>query len=200
LLAAVAALVAPIVGVGSPAGAKPPQTFSGFGPNVTIFDDTMSTSHIEDTINDIWEQQRNNEMGTDRYSLLFKPGEYGTSADPLQVAVGYYTEVAGLGGSPEDVQINGKIEVFNRCFDASGDPADEGDPDVVECFALNNFWHSISNLTINVNGAGQAGCEASSNFWAVSQAVSGGKSSTTAMAGSTESEQFYDEDSSRAVG
>lgn len=171
VLVAVVALIAPIA-VGSPAGAAPPQTFTDFGPNVTVFDESMSTSLIETTINDIWEQQRNNEMGTDRYSLLFMPGEYGTEADPLQVAVGYYTEVAGLGASPADVEINGKVEVFNRCFDANGDPADEGDPDVVECFALNNFWRSISNLTINVNGAGQAGCEASSNFWAVSQAVS----------------------------
>ena len=171
-LAAVVALIAPVAGIGSPAGAKPPPTFTGFGSNVTIFDDTMSTSDIEDTLNDIWEQQRDNEMGTARYSLLFKPGEYGTDEDPLQVAVGYYTEVAGLGASPDDVQINGKIEVFNRCFDAEGNPAQEGDPDVVECFALNNFWRSISNLTINVNGVGQGGCEASSNFWAVSQAVS----------------------------
>jgi len=111
-------------------------------------------------------------MGSDRYSLLFMPGEYGTDTEPLQIAVGYYTEVAGLGASPADVQINGKIEVFNRCFDAEGNPAQEGDPDVVQCFALNNFWRSVSNLTINVNGAGQGGCEASSNFWAVSQAVS----------------------------
>ena len=171
-LTAVAALIAPIAGVASPAGAQPPPTFTGFGPNVTVFDDTMSTSDIEDTINLIWEQQRDNEMGTARYSLLFKPGEYGSPEDPLQIAVGYYTEVAGLGASPADVQIIGKVEVFNRCFDIAGNPAQEGDPDVDQCFALNNFWRSISNLTINVNGTGQDGCEASSNFWAVSQAVS----------------------------
>ena len=38
--------------------------------------------------------------------------------------------------------------------------------------ALNNFWRSMSNLTINVNGAGQEGCRASANFWATSQASS----------------------------
>ena len=34
--------------------------------------------------------------------------------------VGYYTEVAGLGASPTDVTINGKIEVYNRCLDEPG--------------------------------------------------------------------------------
>jgi hypothetical protein len=67
---------------------------------------------------------------------------------------------------PGDVQINGAIEVYNRCFD---DPAN---PEFVGCFALNNFWRGMSNLTINVNTLGQGGCEASANMWAVSQAVS----------------------------
>ena len=62
-------------------------------------------------------------MGTERYSLYFLPGTYGTDEEPLQVQVGYYTEVAGLGASPGDVQINGAIEVYNRCFD---DPVEPG--------------------------------------------------------------------------
>ena len=44
--------------------------------------------------------------------------------------------------------------MFNRCFDAAGNPAEKGDPGV-QCFALNNFWRSVSNLTVNVNGTGQ---------------------------------------------
>ena len=39
-------------------------------------------------------------MGTNRWSLLFKPGTYGTDEDPLQIRVGYTTEVAGLGADP----------------------------------------------------------------------------------------------------
>jgi hypothetical protein len=35
-----------------------------------------------------------------------------------------------------------------------------------------NFWRTLSNLTLNIYGAGQDGCRASANFWAVSQAVS----------------------------
>ena len=176
LVAAAAAAGVLVVPISQSAGAAPGpgglQQAPDSSPNVIVFDPSMPTSEIETTANSLWLQQRDAEMGSDRYSLLFMPGEYGTDADPLQIAVGYYTEVAGLGASPDDVQINGKVEVFNRCFDAPDRPNyDFSNPDV-QCFALNNFWRSISNLTINVNGAGQGGCEGSSNFWAVSQASS----------------------------
>ena len=180
--AVVAALVAPI---GSAAGAEPasraavgspvvggPQVQKvqnqapGFGPNVTIFDPSMPTSEIKAKFDEIHAKQVDNEMGTDRYGLYFLPGTYGTDEEPLQVKVGYYTEVAGLGASPSDVKINGAIEVYNRCFD------DPSNPEFIGCFALNNFWRGMSNLTINVNTLGQGGCEATANMWAVSQAVS----------------------------
>ncbi|MBV9787118.1 MAG: adenylyl cyclase, partial [Chloroflexi bacterium] len=102
-------------------------------------------------------------MGSNRYALLFKPGVYGTATQPLQVKVGYYTEVAGLGAAPTDVVINGKIEVYNRCLTDGG---------TSNCLALVNFWRTLSNLSLNINGAGQDGCRAGANFWAVSQAVS----------------------------
>ena len=127
------------------------------GPNVVVFDPSMSTSQIQTTVDEIATQQVDNEMGSQRYALLFKPGTYGTAANPLIVQVGYYTEVAGLGASPTDVVINGHVDVYNRCLT----------PD--NCIALNNFWRSVSNLTINV--AGLAGCRASGDFWAVSQAA-----------------------------
>jgi hypothetical protein len=59
--------------------------------------------------------------------------------------------------------INGKVEVYNRCLDGGG---------TSNCLALVNFWRSLSNLTIDINAAGQDGCRASANFWAVSQAAS----------------------------
>src|ERR1022692_2409425 len=37
------------------------------------------------------------------------------------------------------------------------------------CIALDNFWRSLSNLTINVTGG--TGCQAATDFWAVSQAA-----------------------------
>jgi hypothetical protein len=171
-LALAAALVVALSGVGAAAaapsaGAAPPAgadaTSPDFGPNVVVFDPGMPVGQIRATADAIYSRQVDNEMGTERYALLFKPGVYGTDTDPLQIKVGYYTEVAGLGASPADVVINGKVEVYNRCL------ADGG---TSNCVALVNFWRTLSNLTIQVNSRGQDGCRSTANFWAVSQAVS----------------------------
>jgi len=126
------------------------------GPNVIVFDPSMSTSQIQATVDAIAAQQVSNEFGTQRYALLFEPGTYGTTADPLNFQVGYYTEVAGLGQSPGDVVINGSVYVRNQCGTGG-------------CVALTNFWRSLSNLTINVDNP-SFGCY-SGEFWAVSQAA-----------------------------
>ncbi|MDF2091256.1 adenylyl cyclase [Knoellia sp. 3-2P3] len=133
------------------------------GTSVTVFDPSMPVAQIQAELDKAWAKQVDNEMGSARYAFLFKPGTYGTEANPLQVKVGYYTEIAGLGASPTDVTINGKVEVYNRCL------ADGG---TSNCIALNNFWRTLSNLFLRVNSAGQDGCRASAEFWAVSQAVS----------------------------
>ncbi len=157
LLLAVAAVAAfPLAGVGAAVAAKPPAAAPDFGPNVKIFDPTMPASQIQSTVDAIATQQVPNQFGTQRYALLFKPGTYGTAQNPLNFQVGYYTSVAGLGRSPNEVAVNGSIYVRNQC-DAGG------------CVALNNFWRSLSNLTINVDTPG-FGCY-SGEFWAVSQAA-----------------------------
>ena len=150
----------------SAAPSKPPTPVPvapNFGPNVTIFSPTDPISEIQATMDALATRQVNAEMSNDRYSVYFLPGTYGTAEKPLQFTVGYYTEVAGLGANPGDVTINGKIEVYNRCL---------GDGGTSNCIALNNFWRTLSNLTLQVNGLGQDGCRATANFWAVSQAVS----------------------------
>ena len=134
------------------------------GPQVVIVDPSMPTADIQARVDEIHAQQVDDEMGSARWSLLFLPGSYGTDAEPLQLKVGYYTEVAGLGASPSDVRITGKIETYNRCL--SEDPANPN------CLALVNFWRTLSNLTLDISGTGQDGCRASANFWAVSQASS----------------------------
>ena len=145
---------------GTTAGAQADDRNPDLGPNVTIFDPSMPVSAIQATLDATHAAQVDNEMGTARYAFLFMPGTYGTAEHPLQIKVGYYTEIAGLGASPTDVVINGKVETYNRCLA----------PD--NCVALVNFWRTLSNLSINVNAAGQDGCRASANFWAVSQAAS----------------------------
>ena len=154
-------LVALLFSTGSTASAAPRAP--AFGPNVTVFDPSMPVDEIQATVDAIHARQVDAEMGTDRYLLLFKPGAYGSATEPLQLKVGYYTEVAGLGASPADVTINGKIEVYNRCLEGGG---------TSNCVALVNFWRSLSNLSLNINALGQDGCRASANFWAVSQAAS----------------------------
>ena len=145
-----------VAGPVSAAPAAPPSGPVDLGPNVTVFDPSMSTTEIQAAADAVYAKQVDDEMGNGRYALLFKPGVYGSPAAPLAIKVGYYTEVAGLGAFPGSVVINGRVEVYNRCF-----------PDG-QCFALNNFWRSLSNLTINVTGG--EGCRTATNFWAVSQA------------------------------
>lgn len=150
--------------MGTAAGATPSHGGSqDLGPNVTVFDPSTPVSEIQAKLDATYTKQVDNEMGTARYAYYFKPGTYGTADQPLQFKVGYYTEIAGLGANPGDVVINGKVEVYNRCLENGG---------TSNCLALVNFWRTLSNLSINVNGKGQDGCRGSANFWAVSQAVS----------------------------
>ncbi|WP_234985642.1 glycoside hydrolase family 55 protein [Demequina sp. NBRC 110051] len=156
-VAAAAALASPAAAQGNPHDDGP----ASLGPNVTLIDPSMTTAQIEQIMGDLADQQRDAEMTEARHAVLFMPGEYGAE-DPLHVEVGYYTEVAGLGEQPGDVDITGTIEVYNRCL------ADGG---TGNCIALVNFWRTLANLHLTVD-TGDRGCRTGSNFWAVSQAVS----------------------------
>ena len=140
----------------SVAPAAPVAGQPDFGPNVYVFDPSMPQAQIQQTVDAIAAQQVPDQFGTHRYALLFRPGAYGSAANPLNFQVGYYTDVAGLGASPDDVIINGSVYVRNQC-------------NAGNCVALTNFWRSLSNLTINVTTPG-FGCYAG-EFWPVSQAA-----------------------------
>jgi hypothetical protein len=160
-----------LVGAVAPAMASASSGPSPFGRNVYVFTPSMSQSAIQTTLNTIATQQvpASSQFDTDRYAILFEPGTYGSSADPLIFQVGYYTQVAGLGAEPGDVTINGQINVFNQC--SAG-----------VCNGLDNFWRSLSNLTLNLvvptspptyvpaNGEA-ASCQNGNDMWAVSQAA-----------------------------
>src|SRR4029079_6036471 len=152
-LVAVIALGLLALAFGGSANAQPG---ADLGPNVLVFDPSMSTAEIQAKVDAIAAQQVPNQFGPDRYALLFKPGTYGSSDHPLNFTGGYYTQVAGLGRSPGDTVINGSVYVRNQC-DSGG------------CVALNNFWRSLSNLRINVTTPA-FGCY-TGEFWAVSQAA-----------------------------
>jgi len=133
---------------GSTGGTTPPTTpptggTPDFGPNVTIFDPSMSASTIQSKLTSVFNQQQTNQFGGQRYALLFKPGTY--SAD---VNVGFYTEVAGLGMSPDAVTINGNVHA-----EADWDGGN----------ATQNFWRDAENMSVNPSGG--------TDRWAVSQAA-----------------------------
>jgi hypothetical protein len=125
-----------------------------FGPNVCVFTPSMSQAAIQADADAIYAQQTDNEMGTARYALLFEPGTYGSATSPLDIQVGYYTEVDGLGQDPSAVVINGGVTAIGK--NGSG--------------ALDIFWRSVSNLTIHVVQTADA-CHTSNEMWAVSQAA-----------------------------
>jgi len=147
-LAAGATLLA--AGVLVPTGAASAAGGSGapdFGPNVFVYDPSTPVAEIQAKLDALAEQQDGNEMGTQRYAVLFKPGSYDVNA-----RLGYYTTVAGLGRNPDDVDIHGAVRVV-------GQP-DPGSAAGIS--ALTNFWRSAENLSVTPTDW--------SNQWAVSQA------------------------------
>jgi len=134
--------------------AQPSPATPDLGPNVVVFTPEMPQADIQAKVDAVYTQQVDNEMGTQRYALLFKPGTYGSAAKPLDVKVGYYTEVDGLGQDPSAVTINGGVTATGK--NGSG--------------ALDTFWRSVSNLTIHVVAADDK-CHTGNEMWAVSQAA-----------------------------
>ncbi|MFC7104243.1 hypothetical protein ACFQQB_29660 [Nonomuraea rubra] len=94
-----AAATTTVLSAATTAAAASPAT-PDLGPNVTVFDPGMPVGDIQATLDAAHAAQVDNEMGTTRHAYLFKPGTYGTAEQPLQIKVGYYTEIAGLGASP----------------------------------------------------------------------------------------------------
>ncbi|OBZ15737.1 hypothetical protein A8L34_28505 [Bacillus sp. FJAT-27264] len=99
-----------------------------FGPNVYVFDPTMSTTDIQGITSSVFSRQESNQFGSERDAFLFKPGSYN-----VNFQVGFYTHVAGLGQNPGDVSINGGLNVDAAWHNGN---------------ATLNFWRTIENLTI----------------------------------------------------
>jgi hypothetical protein len=114
-----------------------------FGPNVLLFDPAMPAASIQSRVNAVFGEQEDNQFGDARYAFLFKPGSY-----DLDVNVGFYTHVVGLGASPDDVMINGAVRAEADWFDGN---------------ATQNFWRAAENFAVTPDGG--------TNRWAVSQAA-----------------------------
>jgi hypothetical protein len=125
-----------------------------FGANVLIFDSTMSMSTIQSQLSSVFSQQKNSEFGSSRYAFFFKPGKYAN----LDVNLGYYTQVIGLGNGPDDVTITGDVH-------SEGVLANNN--------ATVNFWRSCENLAVVPIGTATSSLEANNTMtWAVSQGTS----------------------------
>ncbi|MDX8337747.1 coagulation factor 5/8 type domain-containing protein [Draconibacterium sp. IB214405] len=121
--------------------------YADLGENAYLFSPEMEMGTIQHLIDSIYAIQTTNEseFNENRIAFLFQPGEY-----KLDVKVGYYTHVIGLGQSPNDVTINGSVT-------AVAPPTYNGS-------VLINFWRAVENLTINPSID-------STNVWGVSQAA-----------------------------
>ena len=95
------ALLASTLPVLAAKGAKP-----ALGPNVLIFDPSMPSQMIQKQIDAVYAIQQHNEFGLQRNALLFLPGSYA-----VDVPVGFYTEVIGLGASPDATRVEGSVRV-----------------------------------------------------------------------------------------
>lgn len=130
-------------GGGGGTSTLPTSNTPDFGPHVVIFNPSMSNSTIQSQLDAVFNVQKLNQFGTQRNALLFKPGTYSIEAN-----IGYYTSIAGLGLSPDDVTIAGDVTV--DAFDGTGN-------------ATQNFWRSAENLAI-IPSSG-------ADRWAVAQAA-----------------------------
>lgn len=134
LRGAVVAAAVPLIGglsaksaFAAPAS-SPAQRAGGFGPNVLVFDPSMGDAAIQAQVDAVFNIQQSNQFGTERYALAFKPGTYN-----VDVNVGFYTHVLGLGQSPDDVVINGHVTCDAQWFGGNG---------------TQDFWRAAENLCI----------------------------------------------------
>ena len=114
-----------------------------FGPNVLIFSPSMPASTMQRQIDDVYRTQQHNEFGSERNALIFLPGAY-----KLDIPIGFYTEVLGLGASPDDVRIAGNVH---------------SDAALPNNNATTTFWRAAEGFSITPAGGTMQ--------WAVSQAA-----------------------------
>jgi hypothetical protein len=118
---------------------------SSFGENAFVFEQGMDMKEIQNLIDSIYilQSSKGSEFNKKRFVLFFKPGTYN-----LDIKVGYYMQILGLGESPDDVVIVGAVRSKS----------------IWGGHVLSNFWRSAENLTVIPTID-------SCNIWGVSQAA-----------------------------
>mmetsp|Transcript_32763 Transcript_32763/g.75794 ORF Transcript_32763/g.75794 Transcript_32763/m.75794 type:complete len:607 (+) Transcript_32763:86-1906(+) len=143
---------------GTAGGSEPnpptwPDTVRVFDPSD---DDIQSVLDAAYATNGGHDPAYNGQFSDARYAFMFKPGSY-----DVDVPVGYYTHIIGLGDSPDDVVFNGPKGVYVDAGSYDSSPA--GD-------CLSNFWRAAEGFSMQGQTyewwSGGAGM-----LWAVSQAA-----------------------------
>merc|ERR1719461_696246 len=104
--------------------------------SVQVFGPEDEPGHIEAVVENAFRKNggqkpiNHGEFSFSRFAFLFKPGEY-----KVDVPVGYYTQVLGLGGHPRDVVFDAPRGVFCE----EGNTADQSG-------SLSTFWRSAENF------------------------------------------------------
>ena len=119
------------------------QSKLDLGPNVLVFDPSMPSAEIQREIDKVYSVEQHSEFGSARYALLFLPGKY-----QVDVPVGFYTQVLGLGASPDAVEIDGNVH---------------SDASLPKNNATCTFWRAAEGFSVKPSGGTMQ--------WAVSQAV-----------------------------
>ncbi len=139
-----------VTGIKGEKETNPSNEISGeiniWGKNVYVFSPDDDPEKVKELINTTRNRQEANQFGKQRYALLFKPGEY---APDIEVKVGFYMHVAGLGLLPTDTELE-KLTCDARWLSS-------GSNNNATC----NFWRAAENFSVRTD-----------TLWAVSQAVS----------------------------
>ena len=116
-----------------------------FGENTLIFSPKDNIDSVNAELHKLFLRMEMAQFDDKRYAVMFKPGNYN---EALELNMGFYMDVMGLGLIPTDTVIPN----FNCPATWLGDAGNHN--------ATCNFWRGVSNLTVD-----------NTVMWAVSQAT-----------------------------
>lgn len=114
-----------------------------FGPDVLVFDASIPVPEVQRQIDAVYATQQNSQFGAGRKALLFAQGSY-----RIDLPIGYYTQVLGLGAAPDAVQMTGNVH-SNATLPRNN--------------ATCTFWRGVEGFSVSPAGGTMQ--------WAVSQAA-----------------------------
>ena len=112
-----------------------------FGPSVLVL--SPSSPGAQKQVHAIFSEQERAQFGNGRHAILLEPGIH-----DLDLPVGFFTQISGLGEKPGDVVVKGHVWTDAGWMGRN---------------ATCNFWRTVENLTIDPLDR--------KNTWAVSQAA-----------------------------